>query len=145
MKRQRVKLGNVHQIPLPNGKYAYGRVLKDASIAIYKEISNSPNMIPSTEDYAFIVGVYRDVLTSGEWPIVGRRPFENAEEAWPPPNCIIDSISGEYSVYYKGEIRPGSKEECEDLEVAAVWEAEHIIDRIMGSDKWHKDFKKRGK
>lgn len=32
-----------------------------------------------------------------------------------------------------------SKLEYEGLEIAAVWEDEHIINRIMGDDRWHSD------
>jgi hypothetical protein len=77
------------------------------------------------------VGVYRDVLTSGEWPIVARIPFEKDEEAWPPPNFVHNVISGKYSIYYKGEMRPASPAECEGLERASVWDKEHIVARIM--------------
>lgn len=36
------------------------------------------------------------------------------------------------------EFREAKKSDCEGLEVAVVW-VKHIIDRIMGEDKWHKD------
>ncbi len=29
---------------------------------------------------------------------------------------------------------------CEGLEMAAAWGTHHIVDRIMGDDKWHRDF-----
>ncbi len=58
-------------------------------------------------------------------------PFENEEKSWPPPMCIIDSITGEYSIYYKGETTRATQDRCSSLEEAAVWEAEHIIDRII--------------
>jgi hypothetical protein len=137
-KRKRIKLGDVYAIPLPNGKYAFGRRFLDARIAIYKHVGETVNDLPSKEEYQFIVGIYDYVLKSGEWVVVENRPFKNEEDACPPPSCIIDSISGEYSIYYKGQIRNASKEECEGLEVAAVWGAEHIINRIMGDDKWHR-------
>lgn len=136
--RKRIKLGDIYAIPLPNGKYAFGRIFRDAGIAIYKHLGDSIEDLPQTEDYQFIVGVYEDVLKSGDWPVVDNRPFANEEEAWPPPNCIIDSISGGYSIYYKGQITKSTKEECEGLEEAAVWDKHHIIDRIMGDDKWHR-------
>jgi hypothetical protein len=78
-------------------------------------------------------------LNSGKWKIVENRPFSNEEEAFPPPKYIRDSISGEYSIYYKGEIRRSIIAECEGLEVAAVWEKHHIIERIMGESKWNKE------
>lgn len=138
-KRIRIKLGDVYAIPLPNNKFAFGRRFKDAGIGIYKYIGESIEDTPINEAYQFIVGVYDDVLKTGQWKIVENRPFQNEVEAWPPPACVIDKLSGDYSIYYMGEIKRASKSECEGLEIAAVWEAEHIIDRIMGEDKWHKD------
>ncbi|MFF2874981.1 Imm26 family immunity protein [Gottfriedia sp. NPDC057991] len=140
VKRIRRKVGNIYVIPLPNGNYAFGRTFRDASIGIYNHIGMRIEDLPRVEDYQFIVGVYNDVLTSGEWPIVDYRPFETIEEEWPPPNCIVDSISGEFSIYHKSEIRKAFKEECEGLEIAAVWESEHIIDRIMGDEKWTNEY-----
>ncbi|MDQ0975879.1 hypothetical protein QFZ31_005757 [Neobacillus niacini] len=40
-KRKRIKIGDVYAIPLPNGKYAFGRIFKDAGIGIYKDIGES--------------------------------------------------------------------------------------------------------
>lgn len=134
---KRLKLGDVYAIPLPNGKFAFGRTFYDASIAIYRHIGETLEDLPETEDYQFIVGIYEYVLKSGEWPIVDSRPFKNEDEKWPPPTCIIDSISGKYSIYHKGEIRTATKSECDGLEKASVWAAEHIIDRIMGDNKWN--------
>lgn len=37
-RKKRVKLGDVYAIPLPNGMYAFGRVMRDAGIAIYNII-----------------------------------------------------------------------------------------------------------
>jgi hypothetical protein len=138
-KQRRKKLGDVYAIPLPNSKFAFGRIFKDAGIGIYKHIGESIVDIPMDENYQFIVGVYDYVLKSGNWSFVENRPFNNVEEAYPPPTCIIDSISGKYSIYHKGEIRASNKSECEGLEITAVWADNHIIDRIMGDDKWHKN------
>ncbi|MCG1021474.1 Imm26 family immunity protein [Sutcliffiella horikoshii] len=139
MKCKGIKLGDVYAIPLPDGKFAFGRRFKDAGIAIYSYIGISIADIPRNEDYQFIVGVYEDILKSGEWTYIENRPFHNEEEAWPPPACLIDSITGDYSIYHRGEIKDANKEECVGLEIAAVWEGNQIIDRIMGDDKWHRD------
>ncbi|MDR6726142.1 hypothetical protein J2W91_004648 [Paenibacillus amylolyticus] len=138
-KSKQIKLGDIYAIPLPNGKFAFGRRLKDASIAIYDHIGDSIEALPKEEDYQFTVGVYDDVLKSGNWPFVENRPYLDENEAWPPPACIIDRISGEYSIYHLGEIRTSDRKECEGLEMAAAWDAHHIVDRIMGDDMWHRD------
>lgn len=130
-KRIRPKVGDIFQIPLPDGRFAYGKVFWDASVGIYRKVFDEPTEPPIRSRFAFIVGLYDDILKSGVWPIVGHEPFASEEDTWPPPNYIKDIISGEYSIYHKGEIRPSTKEECRGLEEAAVWDAHHVIDRIV--------------
>ncbi|MFJ5713672.1 Imm26 family immunity protein [Neobacillus sp. NPDC093127] len=135
MATKKYQLGDVFAIPLQNNKFGFGRLYKESCIAIYKHIGNSVNDIPKREEYHFIAGVYQDVLKSGKWAIVDKRPFNSEDEAWPPPMCVIDSISGKYSIYHKGEFINASKADCEGLEIAAVWDKTHIIDRIMGDNQ----------
>jgi len=128
----KVKVGDVFQIPLPDGRFAYGRVYRDAAIGIYHEVSTAPNTPPiGSRNFIFNVGIYEDVLTSGQWPIVGHDKFDEGESEWPPPNCIKDPLSGKYRIYFKGEMRPATEEECKKLEEAAVWDAHHITARIL--------------
>jgi immunity protein 26 of polymorphic toxin system len=134
--KQRFRPSDVFQIALPNGKYAYGRVYRDASVGIYKQLSDDPNTPPiGSRDFMFFVGMYEDILTSGKVPIVGRDRFENEEAAWPPPYSVKDSITGAYRLYHKGKMRPSSKEEAGHLEPAAVWDLHHITDRIMAETR----------
>ena len=130
------RVGDIFQIVLPNGKFAYGKVFRDASVGIYQRIFDSSKHPPIDSPFAFIVGLYDDILTSGKWPIVGYEPFSSSESEWPPPMRIKDPISGEYSLYHKGLIRPSTKSECESLETAAVWDADDVIDRIMSTMKY---------
>jgi hypothetical protein len=131
-KKIRPKIGDVFEIALPNGKYAYGRVYHDASIGIYRNISDTPGQPPiGSRDFLFNVGIYNDILSSGQYPLVGHDPFDKNESSWPPPNFILDPISGEYSIYFEGEIRNASKEECQGLEEAAVWDIGDIVSRIL--------------
>jgi hypothetical protein len=52
-RRRRIKLGDVYAIPLPDGKFAFGRRFKDASIAIYKHIGKTLVDVPQNEEYQF--------------------------------------------------------------------------------------------
>ncbi len=137
--KKRLKLGDIYEIPLPNGKNAYGRLFKEYTLAIYDMICSSFDELPDTEDYQFFVGVYKDLLQDGEWKIVGNRKFEKEEDAWAPPQCVIDAITKIGSIYYKGEIIPCEYEDCKDLEIVSAWDRQHVVDRIMGD----KDILKR--
>lgn len=135
-KKRKPQVGDVFQVALPNGRYAYGRVFKDATVGIYSQITDAPNAAPiGSRDFLFHVGIYDDVLRSGEWPVIGHDPFGSGESAWPPARYIKDPISGEYSIYFKGEIRPAAAEDCASMEQAAVWDASHIVDRVMNFER----------
>lgn len=133
-KKIRLKIGDVFEIPLPDGRYAYGRIYKDASVGIYRQISSESGNPPiGSRDFLFNVGMFDDDIKTGKFQIVGRDPFSDSESPWPPPQCVINNYDNTYSLYHMGEITKASKEECIGLEEAAVWDIEeHIIPRIMG-------------
>lgn len=137
-RRHKLRLGDIYEIPLPNGKKAYGRLYKEYTLAIYNKICLSYEELPEQEEYQFFVGVYKDLLQDGIWKVVGSRKFDK-EEAWSPPQCVIDAITGIGSLYDKGKIIPCSYNECKDLEIASVWDRNHLIDRLMGDNKWGKE------
>lgn len=130
------RIGDIFQVPLPDGRFAYGKVFRDASVGIYETIFNTPANLPIQSSFAFIVGLYDDILKSGTWPIIGHEPFGSTDEEWPPPHFIKDVISGEYSLYHKGVICPSSEAECCGLEQAAVWDADDVIARILRSEQY---------
>lgn len=131
-KRKRVRLGDVFEIPLPNGQFAYGRIYDDAGIGIYNFLSERAKNPPlGFRDFMFNVGIYEDILKFQDWEIVGNDPFNGEESSFPPPSYILDPLTGEYSIYHKGQIRPASKTEARGLEETAVWDSHHIISRIM--------------
>lgn len=101
-------------------------------------ICSSVYELPDTEDYQFFVGVYKDLLQDGEWKIISHRKFENEEDAWAFPQCVIDAITKIGSIYYNVEIIPCYYEECKDLEVVAAWNRHHLVDILMGDYKWIK-------
>lgn len=137
MRKKKLKLGDIYRIPLTDGRFAYGRLFKESTLAIYKDIFNDDLTLPLTEDYVFFVGVYKDLLQDGKWEIVGNRAFVSEEDAWCPPQCIRDQIYGKYSLYHKGKLIPATQEECEGLEIAGAWDRHHVVDRIMGDTSWN--------
>ena len=136
MRGKKLKLGDIYEIPLPNGKNAYGRLFKEGTLAIYDLFCDSVQELPQTEQYRFFVPVYEDLLRDGKWKIVDSRKFNSDEEAWPPPFCAVDQMTHIGSIYYKGQILPCKYDDCKDLEIAAVWDRHHLVDRLMGDNKW---------
>ena len=128
-------IGNVGCFQLPDGRYGFGRIFNDVSVAFYKHIGVSETDLPKEEKYAFIVSVYNSGVTRMKF--VEKRPYISIEEVTAPPTKIHDPITGKYSQYINGEIFLSSFEECKDLETCAVWELDHVIDRLMGNDKWN--------
>lgn len=111
------------RLTIPDGRYAYGRVYDDASVGIYRVVTDEPGQPPiGSRDFLFNVGMYEDILSLGKCPIIAHDPFDVGEDTWPPPNCIVDPITGEHSIYHRGEIRPASEAECRGMEKAAVWD-----------------------
>jgi len=131
MRRHRPMVGDVIQLSLPSGRFAYGRVLRDASVAFYDETTSEPGQPPiGNRNYRFVVGVYDDVLRSDKCPVVGWDPSANLEEDWPPPHKVTDPITKTVRVYHKGTMRPAADYEHESLESAAVWDYKQVIERL---------------
>ena len=124
--------GDVCEVALGDGRFAYGRVLKDASIAVYRSISERPDTPPIGErEFLFMVGVYDDVPGSAAAPVVGHDPFSSEDEAWPPPQKVGDPITGRVRIYHHGEIQEAEDPAAaSELEKAAVWDLRHIVERI---------------
>jgi Immunity protein 26 len=127
-------VGDVVAIPLGDGTYGYGRLLREPLIAFYKFRTTT---VASAEDVmkaaiAFIVFVMNYSVTEGLWPVIGTAPLE-ADLVAEPLFFKRDPISGKLSIYKDStaEEVPASRNDCNDLECAAVWEPEHVVDRLV--------------
>lgn len=138
MRRRRPAVGDVVQVRLPDNRFAYGRVLRDAAVAFYRETTTEPGHPPiGSRDYQFVVGVHDDVLKDDQVLVVGRDPSRDDEDEWPPPMSVTDAISGRVRVYMRGAFQPAENEDAaRKLEPAAAWDLHHLVDRLMGSKKW---------
>lgn len=137
---RRVKTGDIYTFPLPTGEYAFVRVFQGSAVAVYEHRGKSKEDLPKEEKYEFFVCVYKHVYRN--WEFVMNQPFQDEEDSWPPPFCWVDQITGEGAIYYRNEKRKCSYEECKNLEILAVWDENHLADRIMGDSKWQDSMKK---
>lgn len=124
---QRPHPGTVVRIDLPSGP-AYGRVLRDASIAIYRLNGDLSSPPIGSRDYEFVVGIYDTDLR--RLPVVGFDQPTDGDD-WPPPVAIRPNLPGDsWRIYERGEIRPATSEQAGGLEAAAVWSIDQIADRL---------------
>ena len=126
--------GNIGALPLPNGKFVFGRVLLYSNIEFYRHIGETGTDFPENPEVWFTVCCH--VSFFRHMKLVGKRPFATDDEKYPPSRYIYDVIGRGYSLYIRGEIIPSDYEHCKGLECASVWEYEHIIDRIMGTGRF---------
>lgn len=120
--------GTVVRLDLPNGGSAFGRVLRDASIAIYRRDPNSSSPPIGSRDYEFVVGIYAADL--GRLPVVGYDPPADGDD-WPPPAVVQPMLASDiWQIYERGVLRPASAEQAAGLEQAAVWSTSQITDHL---------------
>ena len=88
-----------------------------------------PELLPESE-VSFRIWVHKSAFNLGRWPKLGKLPIRPdllesvdrfSQDALDPTKFSLWNGDRNWSV---------SREECEGLECAAVWEPEHVEDRI---------------
>jgi len=133
MAKKKFKLnpGDIVQIKLEDGDFCYGRILEEPMVAFYdkKDGGNSTFGDVILAPILFKICVMNYAVTSGRWRILGTIPLEE-ELRMPVWFFNEDSISKELFLEMNFEMIPATREECEGLERSAVWDPEHVEDRL---------------
>jgi len=124
--------GGVVQIPLSDGKIAYGVMLsKFPYWAFYPQTTEFGEDGAALGAPIFVVAVTKAAYSRGRWGKITMRLPESALPAIPlfvrqdsmrPSHCITVDANGNET--------PISVEEAKAFERSAVWAAEHIEDRL---------------
>lgn len=137
-KRVSLRRGSIIAIPLPDGMYGYGILLRNPMVAFFDYFSDRIVDTKSiqTQSIAFTIAVMNQPVKDGDWPIIGRAPLTN-ELMQEPLFYKRDRFTGKLTIYRDstGEEFPATKEQCVGLECAAVWSANHVTDRLMDHHK----------
>jgi hypothetical protein len=140
-------VGDVVQVPLGEGWHSYARVLPEVSVAFYDSRERelrTPNEVVK-RPILFIVAVMNSAFKKGRWPIVGHIPLE--VQLKDPPTFIQDQLNKDsFQLYEAGVISPATREQCVGLERCAVWDPEHVEDRLRDhyagrKNKWVESLK----
>jgi len=147
-----MRLGDVVRIPLSSGCFGFGWVLRNPLMAFFDLCLDEP-LPPLCEvvarPVAFKLWVMNYAVTKGLWPVIGRSELP-PEQLVVPRLFKVDLMSGSLSTTSGGgEERPATREECEGLERAAVWDPEHVVSRLEDyfagrPNKWVESLRLKG-
>ncbi len=132
MTAQRRTVGAVHVVPLKDGTNVHAIALPEADFAFF---DTRTEQLESLEQILklpilFRVSVHKSAWSKGRWLKVGKVDVP-AVLLEPIETFIQDPIQPEsFEIYRGGNIRPATKAECVGLERCAVWEPEHVEDRL---------------
>jgi hypothetical protein len=132
MKRQQRTVGAVLAVPLGDGTNCYALTLPEADFAFFElrsaDVQNPEALF--SKAMLFRVAVHRSAWSTGRWPKVFTVEVPSTLLA-PQPKFMQNAIQrDQFQIYLGGSIRSASRAECEGLERCAVWEPEHVEDRL---------------
>jgi hypothetical protein len=131
--RGKAKIGSVVRVPLPDGVFGYGVVLEEPLVAFVDHHDAGGNVDVHEivrKPRAFRIWVHNAPLSKGLWPVIGQ--VEPASEDLAPVTFFKkDPIKGTFSLVTGGQATPATLEQCQGVERAAVWEARHVVDRLV--------------
>lgn len=141
-KKIKRKEGDFVRIRLDNDSACFARVLADPLIAFYDMRAVDSPTVEELESLPilFKIWVMNNAITSGRWPVIGHLPLD-ASLRQSVNFFKQDPISKKVYIYRDDQEYPASKEDCNGMECAAVWSAEHVEDRLRDhyagvANKW---------
>jgi hypothetical protein len=79
------RIGDIFQVPLPDGRFAYGKVFRDASVGIYETIFDTPASLPIKSTFVFMASMLtfsNQEMRGLYWQLRGR--VAEAQRCAPP-------------------------------------------------------------
>jgi hypothetical protein len=135
-KRVRRREGDVLRIDLGDERHSYAQVAAEPLIVFF-DGAYTEDLAPEQAvrlPVLFRLCVMNQAVTRGFWPVIGRQALapENEQE---PFFFKQDVVTGNLALYHSSFAstnweQPATLSECEGLENAAVWDPEHVLDRL---------------
>ena len=150
--RQRHTTGAVVRIPMGEW-HTYALMLEDPDIAFFDARSTGDLAIGEVvaRPVLFRLAVHKSAYNTGRWRKIGTAPVPEGLRGR-VPRFMQDSINGRLSISDDGGTtsRPATLDECDRLECLAVWEPEHVEDRLRDHyagvpNKWVESLRPRGR
>lgn len=146
-KKPKRNVGDVVKIQLQDGYVSYAIVLPHALIAFFDYHGQDCLDVAQAAQLPvlFRLLVMDYAVISGRWPIVGH--VDPSPDLLTEPSFFKqDPISKKFFLYVGGRDFPASREDIEGLERAAVWDPEHVEERLIDhyagrANKWSESMK----
>ena len=151
---RRIKIGDVYQIPLPNGHFAFAQYvylhsLMGYLVRVFYHIQETGDTIPSPEQLLasgqrfppVFVGLVAAVRT-GKWRRVGKFPVENFQfPVFRTTSAAKLGIRDDWQLWDGECYRFVGKlpEEYRSFEIRQVWGLGNLAARIVGGRKWEEE------
>jgi hypothetical protein len=110
----------------------YARLLEFPWVAFYKHRTKKAddNLDEITsKDVLFTIAAHKSFVGKTGWQSIGNRPLEKRLRP-PKAQAVWDDAENCQIIDDQGEMRPATPKQCKGLEPAAVWEPNHIADRL---------------
>lgn len=117
---------------LDDGWTYYARLLEFPWVAFYRHRTKGQShefgaIAPAP--VLFTIAAHQSLLARNEWKPIGRLPADPAIRR-PHAQAMFNDPRGCRIINDQNVVRWATPKECEGLEPAAVWEPEHIADRL---------------
>ena len=124
--------GDVFEIKMVSGRFAYGYYLLHGSTAFFDIFSNTKLPMEEVVEnrIRFTISVRDYIIKKGIWKKIGHVP--HYEKRFPTPRYFIqDALHKErFEIYFAGKITPARMRDCIGLERMASWDLEHVLERL---------------
>ena len=136
MAKQRIIPGAILEINVCGMYYCYAQIMNNKESYAFFDLKSKIRLTDLTilqcSPILFIIGVYDNVVTQGQWLKVGKLPIREELQVLPKEFIYhkFDKLQFELYDPNTGEDRPSTKEECRGLERCAVWDKHHVEDRL---------------
>jgi Immunity protein 26 len=145
LKKQPYKVGQILAIPLPDGRYAYGKVFNDLDVGVYDFLSDGIETVDKVvkSKILFYNGLSSRVVKNGDFPVIGVQTFADEESAWAPPMVmginVHDHSDGNLNIAHKGDLQGASQDEAKGLEIRFLCQRADlfvnlVVDRLVNKN-----------
>lgn len=141
-RKQKYKVGQIVAIPLPDKRFAYGKVFNDLDVGVYDFLSDEIETIKRVvkNKFLFYSVVTDRAIKSGAFIVIGEQPFSDEESAWAPAMAAgifpEDQTVGVLHIAHKGEFLGAAPEQAAGKDIRVFCQepelfVELVVDRLV--------------